>query len=262
MAPIVTHRFGPAGAPRLVLVHGLTDAGTTWPDAVGRWQARWPLLAVDLRGHGASPRFTDDEPGDVAQRWTRDLRELLASLPEPPALVGHSLGAHLSLSVAAAAPGLVRAVVLEDPPLPCPGDNDSLPEFQAQQHRFLDAFAGGTDAEIGRMAAETPWSAREIHAWAACKPFVERAMIDRLELPERDWPALLETLAVPTLFVLPALGALAPFAARTSNPNVEAVVIDGAGHCVRRDAPAAYHAVVDPFLARHLTVDGPASQAR
>ena len=33
-----------------------------------------------------------------------------------------------------------------------------------------------------------------------------------------------------------------------SNPLVRLVLIDGVGHCVRRDAPETYHGLVDPFI--------------
>jgi len=29
---------------------------------------------------------------------------------------------------------------------------------------------------------------------------------------------------------------------------VRLVLLDGVGHCVRRDAPEAYHRLVDPFI--------------
>ena len=34
-----------------------------------------------------------------------------------------------------------------------------------------------------------------------------------------------------------------------ANPAIEIVVVDGAGHCVRRDRGDAFHAVVDPWIA-------------
>ena len=37
MTELTLHRYGKPGAPTLVLVHGLTEDGTTWPDAVEHW---------------------------------------------------------------------------------------------------------------------------------------------------------------------------------------------------------------------------------
>jgi len=36
------------------------------------------------------------------------------------------------------------------------------------------------------------------------------------------------------------------------NPHLEVAVIEDAGHCVRREQPDAYHALVDPWLAAHV----------
>ena len=66
--PLRVHEYGSPGAPDLVLLHGITDAGTTWPDAVARWEASWHILAVDQRGHGESPAFHDTQ-----LEWMQDL---------------------------------------------------------------------------------------------------------------------------------------------------------------------------------------------
>ena len=56
------------GAPTLVLLHGVTDSGRCWADAIARWGGEYRVLAVDALGHGDSPRFTAaqlaDEPGE------------------------------------------------------------------------------------------------------------------------------------------------------------------------------------------------------
>ena len=41
---------------------------------------------------------------------------------------------------------------------------------------------------------------------------------------------------------------LVPNPEALGNALVRFELLDGVGHCVRRDDPQAYHAVVDPFL--------------
>jgi pimeloyl-ACP methyl ester carboxylesterase len=36
------------------------------------------------------------------------------------------------------------------------------------------------------------------------------------------------------------------------NPHLQVAVVADAGHCVRREQPEAYHALVDPWLAAHV----------
>ncbi|MGC3986518.1 MAG: alpha/beta hydrolase [Pseudorhodoferax sp.] len=249
MTPFV-HRFGTPGNPPLLLVHGFTDDGTNWPDAVERWRADWDIHAVDLRGHGRSPRFTPENVADGRTLWVEDVRAVAASLDRPPVVVGHSLGGFVALRLAERAPELVRALVLEDPAQPVPGPGPD-PRFVAAQREFLSAFPSRTESEIARMRRETPWSEAEIVAWAASKPHVDPLMVEQgLFLGNGPWEDAFLRLTMPTLLVLPEDGGMGPDARAYGNPLLESVRIAGAGHCVRRDQPVRYHAAVDAFLAR------------
>lgn len=246
---LVVHEFGSPESPELVLLHGLTEAGTAWPDAVDRWAADWRIIAPDLRGHGDSPRFTGSQLEAVLEVLTGDVIELLESVCRGPAvLLGHSLGGRLAVLVATERPDLVAGLVLEDPALASVSRAGAA--FVAEQEAFLDAFADGGAAEVARMRQVTSWSDAEIQAWAACKPQVDRTMLAHLHLGEWDVVSVLNALVVPTLLVVPADGETARHRGAVTNPLVEAALLPGVGHCVRRDDPAAFHAVVDPFLAR------------
>ena len=168
---VVVHEFGDPGAPPMVLLHGLTEAGTTWPDAVEHWGAHWRMSAVDLRGHGDSPRFTDEELADTAAVVLADVLRVLDEVGRSVALVGHSYGALFALRAALARPDRVRGLVLEDPARPI-DLRPPPPEFFEHQDRFLDAMLE-PEPEIRRTRAETSWSEPEIQAWAACKPQVD-----------------------------------------------------------------------------------------
>ena len=121
MLPLTIHRYGSSTARTVVLVHGLTEAGTTWPDLVGHWGDDWQVLAPDLRGHGRSPRFTENELDAAPEVLLADLLTVVDAQPEQVALIGHSLGGLLALRAAIARPDRVRALVLEDPAQPTAG---------------------------------------------------------------------------------------------------------------------------------------------
>ncbi len=240
------HEHGDPSAPTILLVHGVTDAGTSWPDLVARWQDRWHLLALDLRGHGSSPRFTADQLSRSPEVLVADVIEVLEAQPEPVVVVGHSLGGFLTLRAALARPDLVRAVVLEDPAKP--GGRVPDPAFVVQNEEFLDSMADPR-AQIERMQRDSPWSRTEIEAWAACKGQVDRAYIrEGLFLGDVDWEEQFRSLTVPGLLVLPPEAPMSPDLTQVDNPQLRTVVIPDSGHCVRRDQPEAFHAVVDPFL--------------
>ncbi|HEY5879751.1 MAG TPA: hypothetical protein VIU11_12645 [Nakamurella sp.] len=59
--------------PSLLLLHGLTEAGTAWPDAVRRWENDYRIVAAELRGHGRSPRFDLEQLRSSSEVWLTDV---------------------------------------------------------------------------------------------------------------------------------------------------------------------------------------------
>jgi alpha-beta hydrolase superfamily lysophospholipase len=97
-----------------VLVHGVTASTRTWW-RVGPWFAEngWHAVAVDLRGHGASPRVRGDEKLDDL---AHDVHEtILEPASAADVLLGHSLGALVALKLCENHGGPARRLVLEEP---------------------------------------------------------------------------------------------------------------------------------------------------
>ncbi len=100
--------------PPLLFVHGGYADGWCWTPYFLPWFARagWPAHALSLRGHGGSgggatlfAHGLDD--------YAADVERVAGSLPEPPILIGHSMGAAIVERLLATRP--LRAGVLIAP---------------------------------------------------------------------------------------------------------------------------------------------------
>ncbi len=135
--------WGEEGRPLAVLVHGVTASSRTWW-RVGPWfaGAGWRVVAVDLRGHGKSPRATY---GLGLEDLAGDLHETVSALLKPEervdVLLGHSLGALAALELYREHGELVERLVLEEPP-----GSESID---------FDEIARGVEADVAR-AREAP----------------------------------------------------------------------------------------------------------
>ena len=102
------------GSP-LVLLHGISMWWRTYTPVLPYLSERFHVHAVDFRGHGRSGRVPK---GYRCEEYIGDITEFLKRVVgEPAYIAGHSLGAFVAIQLGAVAPELVRAMVLEDPPL-------------------------------------------------------------------------------------------------------------------------------------------------
>lgn len=237
--------------PRLVLVHGFTQTGRSW-GRVGTGLARHhEVVRVDAPGHGRSAADAVDMVEGA---------RLLGESGGTASYIGYSMGARLCLHLALAEPRLVTALVLlggtaglEDPSvrrarrqrdeaLADELERVGVAEFVRQwlaQPLFagLDAEAAGVEARLENTVAGLSASLRRAGTGAQ-EPLWGR--LSELEMPvlavagERD-----ETFRARAEAMVEAIG-----------PNAEAAVVPGAGHAAHSEAPDAFLAIVDSFLAR------------
>ena len=205
------------------------------------------VVAVDLRGHGASPRA-------VAGLSAADLAADVAETVEGPVdlLVGHSLGALVALELVGRRPGFARRLVVEDPP----GSTLDWP-----------ALAAGVEADTARATADPAGLRRELEAanpgWplgeserrvadlADCDGLVIAAAL-RAGIPF-DLPALLAAAPLPVLMLLATEALGSNLAGLDRKAAVEALShgttrVLPAGHSVHREALDAWLAALDAWL--------------
>ncbi len=274
-APLAREVFGPvmdSSAPLLVLSHDITDSAASWVEAVDLWTAQgYRVLAVDARGHGASPRWQEADlvSAEVAgERLAQDLEDVLVDVrahglrdegpvTAPVVLVGHSMGGATSLVVASRRPELVSAVVAEDPALSGAGSRWNRHTRHLPDLREVQEVLADPQAYYENLVSQNPtWSHREARASVQGTVEVDQAFL-RTEClgPSTPWEDLVEGLTMPVLLVTGTQDVvvtkhlLDDIAKRL--PTLSTAIIEGAPHWVRRTFSGRFHSVVDPWLRQH-----------
>jgi pimeloyl-ACP methyl ester carboxylesterase len=104
----------PEGSPALLFAHGFGQTRGAWNGtAAALAQAGCRCVTFDARGHGESDRVTGR--GYHMDQFADDLLRLAAAQPQPPILVGASMGGLLGIVLAGEIrPSPFRALVLVD----------------------------------------------------------------------------------------------------------------------------------------------------
>ena len=166
-----------SGKP-LALLHGNGEDSTYFEHQIDFFQDRYRVIAVDSRGHGASPRgvapFTLDQ-------FARDLADFMDGLGlESAHLLGFSDGANIALLFALAHPERVRSLVLN-------GGN-LFPEGLTEQTRRE------IDEEYGQALAAKDERQLELLRLMIDEPHIDPASLNTLEIARRQTsPRLWET---------------------------------------------------------------------
>jgi 2-succinyl-6-hydroxy-2,4-cyclohexadiene-1-carboxylate synthase len=249
------------GAP-LMVVHGFTGSTVTWEPLREALAARFTIHAVDLPGHGRSGAPRDPERHRLA-RLASDLSSILGALGlERAAVLGYSLGGRAALRLALDHPDRVAALVLESV---SPGIVDPV-----ERAERLEADAALADAieRAGIVAFVDRWERLPLWTSQTALPAPTRAALRAQRLtnqahglaaslrgagPAAD-PPVLERLAgidTPTLLIAGALDpkyvALGRLMERAI-PRARLSIVDGAGHAVHLERPAAFATLVADFL--------------
>jgi pimeloyl-ACP methyl ester carboxylesterase len=124
----LVERHGDQGAP-LILIPGLASGAWAWQDTIRQFGKEYTIYVLTLPGFDGRPAV-DGKGMAAAQESVRALIEQRKL--KRPVLIGHSLGATMSLALAAAHPGLVRGVVAIDG-LPVMPGTEAWPAAQRAQ---------------------------------------------------------------------------------------------------------------------------------
>jgi pimeloyl-ACP methyl ester carboxylesterase len=242
------------------LLHGVTTWWQTFLPGLPNFVIRYHTYALDLRGHGESGRT----PGNYS--LSNDVADVVAFLrdrvQEPAVLLGWSLGGMVATCVAAAAPELVRALVLEDPPLAMLTEDDSslagISEGFGRLHDVL-MQEGSIDDRRASLAALNPESddvqhRRRLKMYRGFDPEHLMLIVEKRRFDQKRLDDVLPKIICPVLLVqadVSAGGALddqTVQAARALLADCAFVQMQGVGHGIHAEQPVAFSRIVMDFL--------------
>jgi len=244
--------------PPLVVLHGLFGSSGNWRGIARELAATHTVHSVDLRNHGASPWA--DSMGYV--EMADDVLQLIAKLRlDRPTVLGHSMGGKTAMALALRQPAAVgRLVVVDIAPV---GYADTLTPF-AEAMRSADVVGAASRTEVQRRLQQSVPDAGVV-------PFLMQNLVVCND--HFDWRLNLLAIsaAMPQLSGFPSelLGArfaspVTVIAGERSDyvaqrdgaafhpmfDDLEIEVVEGAGHWVHADRPAAFLASLRRALAR------------
>ncbi|WP_426700802.1 alpha/beta fold hydrolase [Rhodanobacter sp. Col0626] len=183
---LAVEEWNPAGTPVLLFAHGFGQTRGAWRTAAAALaETGCRCVTFDTRGHGESDRLASGDDYHMDQ-FADDLLRMAAAQPQPPILVGASMGGLLGIVLAGEIrPTPFRALVLVDitPRWETAGVERILAFMQAHP----DGFANYADA-AEQIAAYLP-QRRERKSEQQLRPLLREGSDGRLRW---HWdPALL-----------------------------------------------------------------------
>ena len=133
------YRVAGKGAP-IIFVHGVGLSHQVWGPQIEDFSRDHRVIAYDALGHGGSPLPAE---GVRLDAYIEQLAKLFDDLDLAPAtLVGHSMGALITIAFALAYPERCRHIV------PMNAIFDRSPEHRARSQKTADLLAEGRAGEI------------------------------------------------------------------------------------------------------------------
>jgi len=249
----------------LLLLHGFTGSAETWQPSAAAWGG-FRTMAADLIGHGAT-EAPADEARYTIERCAADLVALLDALEvDRVALLGYSMGGRAALQLALTAPRRIAALVLESA---SPGIEDAGERgARAASDRALadDIERDGVEAFVDRWERLPMWATQEQLPEAVRLHLREQRLRNSTTGlanslrgmgagAQQPLIARLGELRMPVLLLAGQedrkYGHLAcEMQHRIAGARVQ--IVEGAGHAVHLEQPAAFAPLVKEFLASCL----------
>ena len=239
------------GDSALVFVHGWTCDLTFWREQVDAFKGKTRVVLVDLPGHGLSDKPMVEYTQDLFARGVH--AALAAAGVKRATLVGHSMGTPVIRQFYRLYPNETAALIAVDG-----GLSDPLPDPAAQRARIELLSGPAFEGEIARSIEGmfVPATSPEIRSFVTSRmtkapKYVSVGAIKGLFTPGL-WAE--DPIRVPMMAIMAKGRNETPERAaqfRRLSPAVEYHAMEGVGHFLMMEKPAAFNELVARFLTAH-----------
>lgn len=241
---------GRGGKIALLFVHGSGADHTLWGFQRSGLRDEFSIAALDLNGHGRSPR----REGDGLATYTQDVLAVMGALKDPIFLIGHSLGGAITLNVALQKPQNLVAIGLIGTGAKLRVHPQILELIQSDFEKAVDfilswAFKENPDRKVHQKARGQMLSNEQAALWrdfSTCDAF---NVMDRLS-----------KITVPALVVCGREDKLTPVKyseyLKNNIRDAELHVIENAGHMVMLEQPKELNRVIRDFVSQKVIACG------
>lgn len=249
---------GKTDKPVLLMVHGFTADKDNWARMALFLKDDYRLIAIDLLGHGQSPRDinADYKISSQVQR-VKDFADALGL--DKFHMAGNSMGGYITAMYAAKHPEQVlSAILFDNAGVAQPTPSDMLVALENNEpHPLIIRSTEDVDKFFNFVFADAPFMTGSIKQYYAeqsipLAPLYEKIFADFHEIPEEQLEPLLPTIKAPVQIIWGREDRVLDVSSiETMKPllrNVQVIIMEGAGHLPMLESPSQSAQLVHQFI--------------
>lgn len=254
---LMTYQGGPAQAPVILLLHGLSADKSIWLRFARHFNRDYRLLIPDLGGHGETA-YAAHQDYRVPAQAQRLLRLLDACGIQRVQVIGNSMGGYIAAWLAAHAPQRISGLALFDPAgVEAPETSDLQHLLEQGKNPFLVRSRADFQHFYSLTMAAPPWVPEAVLAAIAERYQARRGQLARIFAELQASPPMEPELAkiqAPTLLLWGREDRLLhPSSAQVwakGLPQAQVQLWEGIGHMPMVERPVCSARLYQQFLER------------
>lgn len=254
---LMTYQGGPAQAPVILLLHGLSADKSIWLRFARHFNRDYRLLIPDLGGHGETA-YAAHQDYRVPAQAQRLLRLLDACGIQRVQVIGNSMGGYIAAWLAAHAPQRISGLALFDPAgVEAPETSDLQHLLEQGKNPFLVRSRADFQHFYSLTMAAPPWVPEAVLAAIAERYQARRGQLARIFAELQTSPPMEPELAkiqAPTLLLWGREDRLLhPSSAQVwakGLPQAQVQLWEGIGHMPMVERPVRSARLYQQFLER------------